>query len=64
MTIEQEAIIEWYQNEYNATLKNVKMECSEDWFWNQKTAEEQMIRRLLYMTQLRNMIEGLKKASK
>ena len=63
MTIKQQAYIDWYQHQYDATKKSLLEECANERFWNNRTAEENLISKLVYMTQLRNMIEGLKTAS-
>ena len=62
MTIQQQALLEWYQHQYEATKKSLRDDCSRDYFWEYEQAEEQMINKLVYMTQLRSLIEGMKKA--
>ena len=63
MTLENEVTMQWYQKQYEATKQQVIDECNRAWFWKNETSEEQLIKKLLYMMQLRNMVEGMKKAS-
>lgn len=63
MTLENEVTMQWYQKQYETTKQSVIENCNRDWFWKNETCEEELIKKLLYMTQLRNMIEGMKKAS-
>lgn len=63
MTLENEVTMQWYQKQYEITKQSVIENCNRDWFWKNETCEEELIKKLIYMTQLRNMIEGMKKAS-
>lgn len=60
MSIATQAKVEWYEHQYEETKKWISDMCKEPWFWKQETAEEQLISKLVYMTQLRNKISGLK----
>ena len=61
MTLEAEVTMQWYQKQYEATKQEVIEECNRAYFWENETCEEALIRKLIYMTQLRNMVEGMKK---
>lgn len=60
MSVETKAKIEWYEHQYEVTKDWVSEMIKEQWFWKQETAEEQLIGKLIYMTQLRNKINGMK----
>lgn len=63
MNLANEVTMQWYQKQYEDTKRSVIEDCNRDWFWKNETCEEELIKKLLYMTQLRNLIEGMKKAT-
>lgn len=63
MKLENEVTMQWYQTQYEATKRSVIENCNRDWFWENENCEEELIKNLLYMTQLRNLVEGMKKAT-
>lgn len=63
MNFENEVTMQWYQKQYETTKQSVIESCNRDWFWKNETCEEELIKKLLYMTQLRNLIKGMKIAT-
>ena len=63
MNLANEVTMQWYQKQYEDTKRSVIEDCNREWFWENEFCEEELIKKLLYMTQLRNLIEGMKKAT-
>lgn len=63
MNLANEVTMQWYQKQYKDTKRSVIEDCNREWFWKNEFCEEELIKKLLYMTQLRNLIEGMKKAT-
>lgn len=62
MTIQQRASLEWYQKQYESKKEHMRKDCNSDWYWENENAEENLINQLMYLMQLRNKIDGMKKA--
>lgn len=63
MNLANEVTMQWYQKQYEDTKRSVIEDCNREWFWENEFCEEELIKKLLYMTQLRNLIEGMKKVA-
>lgn len=62
MTIQQQAVLEWYQKQYEDKKEHVRNDCKSDYFWENQTAEENLMNQLMYLMQLRMIIKGMEEA--
>lgn len=63
MNIETRALVDWYQKQYDRTKTEFQRDCMAESFWDMAgiNAEEQLMKKLMLMMQLRYRLDGLTK---